>query len=258
MRTNRLSLIGLMVGLAACSGVAWATNVVETTQHQAEAAPLLVVESDGGSIELQPGAAGVVKVEARRQAATKEEALALPVTVEKKGDRVVVAFHKPGHWGNQSVSFVIQAPASTKLELKTGGGSIKVNGFAAGGEVRTGGGSVALANMKGKLSVETGGGSISFDHVDGTVAAQTGGGSIHVSSARLSGENTLTTGGGSVECAIGNDARLRVEGSTGGGRARNDFGLAGDGRHFSGAIGDGKDGTLEIHSGGGSIALVKG
>jgi hypothetical protein len=247
---------GLLLGLGLLA--AWGSEVVETTAHQVEAAPLLQVESDGGSIELMPGAAGTIKVLAKRRAATKEEALALPVTVEKKGDRVVVAFHKTSHFGNQSVSFQIQAPPSTRLALKTGGGSIEVSGFAGGGEVRTGGGSVSLTDLKGKLDVETGGGSIRLEKIDGTVAAQTGGGSIHVSAARLTGENRLATGGGSIHCAVPADARLQVTGSTGGGRAHNDFGLAGDARHFQGSIGDGKGGSLDLSTGGGSISLVKG
>lgn len=254
MRLVRAS--GLLLGLAVLA--AWGNGVEETTAHQVNAAPLLSVESDGGSIELMPGASGTVKVLAKRRAATKEEALALPVTVENKGDRVVVAFHKPNKAGVEAVSFQIQAPPSTRLLLKTGGGSIAVSGFAGGGEVRTGGGSVSLTDLKGKLDVETGGGSIRMEKIDGTVAAQTGGGSIHVTAARLTGENKLATGGGSIHCAVPADARLQVTGSTGGGRAHNDFGLAGDNRHFQGNIGDGKAGSLDLSTGGGSISLIKG
>jgi DUF4097 and DUF4098 domain-containing protein YvlB len=246
------------MGVALLAGCNLAhAEVKETTRHQAEAAALLAVESDGGSVELRPGAAGVIKVEATRKAATRDEALALPVTVEKRGDRVVVAFHQERR-SNASVSFVIEAPPTTKLEVKTGGGSIRVDGLSSGVAIRTGGGSVSLHSLRGALRIETGGGSIDVRDVDGTVAAQTGGGSIHVSGAHLSGDNSLSTGGGSIDCALGADARLKVNASTGGGRARNDFGLAGDGRHFSGAIGDGGAGSLQMSTGGGSISLNKG
>jgi hypothetical protein len=77
----------------------------------------------------------------------------------------------------------------------------------------------------------------------------------------LSGNNRVETGGGSIHVAVPASSRLAVDASTGGGSAHNDFGIPSDGeRHsgrFRGNIGDGAGGSLEIHTGGGSIRLAK-
>jgi hypothetical protein len=77
----------------------------------------------------------------------------------------------------------------------------------------------------------------------------------------LSGNNRVETGGGSIHVAVPASSRLSVDASTGGGSAHNDFGIPSDGErhsgHFRGNIGDGAGGSLEIHTGGGSIRLAK-
>src|SRR4051794_31242683 len=187
----RLAL-GLVLALVGC--VDARADVIETTRHEVKvgAAARLVVESDGGSVEVKPGAAGVVKVEAKRHAGTKEEALALDVQVVAADGGAKVSYHDNVH-RNRSVSFVIEAPADAKLDLQTGGGSVAVTGFGGGVQVRTGGGSIALASMKGDVQVRSGGGSISVKGFDGTVRAETGGGGVSLSAVRLRGANTVHT-----------------------------------------------------------------
>ena len=60
--------------------------------------------------------------------------------------------------------------------------------------------------------------------------------------------------------AVPAQSQLRVDATTGGGSARNDFGLRveGQGGHrMSGSIGDGHEGSLELRTGGGSVELSR-
>jgi hypothetical protein len=235
---------GLVLALVGCTRSFAAGGVEETTHHRlpVAAAPTVIVEDDGGAVEVLPGKDGAVEVDARRHAATRDEALALPVTVEVDRDGSVarIRFHEQQHVDGHSVSFAIHAPAGARLQVSTGGGAI-------------------TTRRMGAQVLRSGGGAISALEGDGTVEARTGGGSVEVS-GRLRGSSHVTTGGGSVHVAIPGDSRLRVDASTGGGSAKNEFGLTVDGRgarRMSGTLGDGSEGSLELRTGGGSLQLTR-
>jgi hypothetical protein len=233
-------------------------RVIETTHHDVvvAAAPKVVVESRGGGIDIQPGPAGKVTVEARRAADTREEALALDVKVVSDGNGARITFQAE-HRGT-SVEFVIRAPADSHLVLSTGGGGVQVGAFTAAATVRTGGGGIRVEGLKGDLQLRTGGGGIKVERTEGKLEAETGGGGIDVSDAKLKGDNRLSTGGGGVHCRFLDATRLSIDATTGGGTVSNSLGLPqSDRQHLSGKLGDGKDGTLRIHTGGGGISLSK-
>jgi DUF4097 and DUF4098 domain-containing protein YvlB len=158
------------------------------------------------------------------------------------------------------VNFKISAPADARLEIETGGGGVDARGFSGGIKVETGGGGIDIDGASGALQLRSGGGGIEARHINGTVEVSTGGGSVRVEGT-LNGRNRVETGGGSIHVSIPASDKLAVDASTGGGSAHNDFGLPSDGeRHsgrFRGTIGDGSNGSLEIHTGGGSIRLAK-
>ena len=108
------------------------------------------------------------------------------------------------HWfKNLSMHFEVRVPSATQLELKTGGGSIKVYGIKGDSDLRTSGGSVEVSDLAGKLRVETSGGHISLREVTGDARVGTSGGSIQVDS--LSGSLHGNTSGGPIRIS-------RVEG----------------------------------------------
>ncbi|MDB4969472.1 MAG: hypothetical protein JWN44_5161 [Myxococcales bacterium] len=259
MRT--LALIAVTLGATAALAHSQAKAM---TQNEFKVAPkaTIVVDSSAGGVELSPGPAGVVKIEAERQASSEDEARKLDVQTKLDGNTVRVTYkHDGGNWhDNASVSFRISAPADTKIEVRTGGGGVDVHGFSSGVRVDTGGGGIEISDTAGALQLRSGGGSIEVKRVKGTVDVSTGGGSVRVEGA-LSGRNRVETGGGSIKVAIPGASKLSVDASTGGGSARNDFGIPGDGeRHsgrFHGNIGDGTGGSLELRTGGGSIHLGK-
>jgi hypothetical protein len=253
----RLGAAVLVTMMAAGCTEAFA-DVVETTRHEIKvgAGAKLVVDSDGGGVEVKPGAAGVVKIEARRHAASKEDALGLDVQTASSGGAAKVSYHNKTR-KNQHVDFVIEAPADARLDLNTGGGGISASGFGAGVQANTGGGGITLTALKGDVRARSGGGGITVKQIDGTLQAETGGGGVNVEATHLRGANKIATGGGGITCAVPANARLTVEGSTGGGGVHNDFGLPAQDGSMRGTLGDGKDGSLELTTGGGGISLKK-
>ena len=257
MRT--LALVA--IGLTAASAYAARASVSEQQDFKVGAKATIIVDSSAGGVELSAGPAGAVHVEAERQAETEELARKLEVQIKQEGNTIRVRFtHKGGWHDNASVAFKISAPADARLEIATGGGAVSARGFAGGIKVETGGGGIDIDGASGTLSLRSGGGGIEARHLNGTVDVSTGGGSVRVEGT-LSGKNRVETGGGSIHVAIPSGSRLAVDASTGGGSAHNEFGLPTDGeRHsgsFHGNIGDGAGGSLELHTGGGSIRLAK-
>ena len=256
------TLIALALVATSSAALAARARVTTTNDFKVGSKPVVIVESDGGGVEVAAGPAGTVHIEAERQADSEDDARKLDVTARADGNTVRVAFHSAHRGWHESanVSFRITAPADTRLEVRTGGGGVGVTGLGGGILVNTGGGGVEISDAAGPLKLRSGGGSIEVRRVSGPVDVETGGGSVRVEGA-LSGKNRVETGGGSIHVAVPESSKLAVDASTGGGSASNDFGIPGEGeRHsgrFHGNIGDGSGGTLELRTGGGSIRLSK-
>ena len=258
MRTLALAILVLSTGSA------WGARATVASQQDFKvgAHATVIVESSAGAVDLEAGPAGSVRVDVERRADSDDEARKLEVQLTQQGNTVRIRFeHEGGGWHNSgSVNFRIRAPADARLQIATGGGGVSARGFAGGVKVDTGGGGIDIDGAAGTLDLRSGGGSIEARHVRGSVDVSTGGGSVRVEGA-LAGKNRVETGGGSIHVAIPAASRLAVDASTGSGSAENDFGLPPDGeRHsgrFHGTLGDGAGGSLELHTGGGSIHLGK-
>jgi len=262
MRTMALALVAVTATLAAPAAFAARVVVNQQQDFKVGAHPTIVVDSSVGGVELSAGPAGAVHIEVDRQADSDELARKLDVQIKQEGNTIRVRFdHKNGGWHeNASVQFKITAPADSKLEIGTGGGGVSARGFSGGIRVNTGGGGIEIDGASGRLDLRSGGGGIEARRINGTVDVSTGGGSVRVEGT-LSGHNVVETGGGSIHVSIPASSKLAVDATTGGGSAHNDFGIPSDGeRHsgrFHGTIGDGSGGSLDIHTGGGSISLAK-
>ena len=256
----RATIVLSIVAAAAVASASPNATLTTTSDFKTAAHATIDVESSGGGVELTRGPAGAVHVVAERTAETEDAARRLEVVTRLEGNTVHVQFRHVGNMRNESVSFRIAAPADSRIEVQTAGGRVAARGFGGGIHVETGGGGVQVADARGPVRLRSGGGSIAVERVVGSVEVDTGGGSVHVQGT-LRGENHVRSGGGSIHVAIPGDDKLEVDASTGGGSARNDFGLSSDGeRHgrFHGRIGDGSAGSLELRTGGGSIELDRG
>lgn len=267
-RTSRLGgflCIGLVAGLAGCSvGIgtlaANYSQKIEPIKLEVAAGEKLVVDSDGGSITVLPGDAGVMVLEAEKRASSEATLDKIKIVIDQKDRRVRVSWNsEDGSKSRRYVIFAIKVPKGTPVEALTKSGSIDVHGNDSGLVAETKGGAIEVEKVAGDLKLITGGGSIDVAGARGQVVASSGGGSIDVA-GEITGKSSIKTGGGSIDVVLPDDARLTVEASTGGGSIRNDFGLAAKGagsRSLTGQIGDGSAGSLTIKTGGGSVEIRK-
>lgn len=249
---------GGSIGMFGSNAKAQEVRMVEVAH-----APTLVLDSEGGSVQLTGGGDGAIRVDAEKHAPTKEEADKMTFTVDNRENTIYVRYNRPDdHHGNRYIDFKIEAPRDTVLDVTTGGGNIAVFGFSHGVQARTGGGDVRVADVSGDLRVDTGGGNIHCGGVDGAVdlntgggnidatgsvsgraALTTGGGDINIQSVdgvlkaqtgsgnvsaggRLAGASEVSSGSGNVRVVIPPDSGLEIRASTGSGDIHDDFGIA--------------------------------
>ncbi len=192
------------------------------------------------------------------------------VKLEQTGDEVRVTYRPK--WGNNSDGrFVITVPSQTKLELRTSGGDIELQGNLTGDAIgSTAGGDITIEKVKGTVRMSTSGGDIRTGDIDGKADLRTSGGNIAL--AVVNGEATVSTSGGDIRIErvskkldartsggeievgdIGGDASL----STAGGDVR--VGKVSGNAYLRTAGGDlklkGASGTVEAKTSGGDIDL---
>lgn len=193
---------------------------------------MLAVDTDRGSIKVATHNRSQVRVDIQISGSKADR---FDVAFNQDGNRITVRGDYDGGiswgWGNQlKVEFKITVPERFDVELRTSGGSIRVEDLAgevfaktSGGSLyfgdiqgsvkgKTSGGSVTLEGSRGDADVHTSGGSIRIGDVDGRVLANTSGGSIHIDQAR--GDVEASTSGGSIRV---DEVQGSVRASTSGG-----------------------------------------
>jgi DUF4097 and DUF4098 domain-containing protein YvlB len=186
-------------------------------------------------------------------------------------------------------------PKSTTLEIKTGGGPIRVDSTVGYADLRTSGGSIEVSHLigdvhahtsgghiqaekiQGEIEVGTSGGGIEADSIDGGLVAYTSGGGIRIDGvtgrvrahtsggsidATLSKGNAhggmIDTSGGSISVRLDPAVNLDVDASSSGGGVRSDVPIRGAGSTSWDAL-HGTLGTggelLRVHTSGGSVLL---
>lgn len=192
------------------------------------------------------------------------------VKMKQSGDEVSVSYRPK--WGNHSDGrFLITVPIQTKLDLRTSGGNIELQGNLTGDAVgSTSGGDIIIEKVKGMVRMSTSGGDVRTGDIDGKADLKTSGGNITL--AVVNGEASVSTSGGDIRIEkvakkldartsggdievgdIGGDATL----STAGGDVR--VGKVSGNAKLRTAGGDlklqGASGTVEAKTAGGDIDL---
>lgn len=245
----------LAAGLsAACSAESPGSTPVQDERTQTvkvSGAPLVVVQSDAGPVQVSAGDDSSVSVDWKKRAPSKTDAKEMQVNVASSSGMVTVQYHFTGQTSaNRDVELAVQMPRGSKLQAATNAGPITVSNLEQGADLRSGG-PLTLKNDKGPLSLQTGGGSITVGAADGTVTATTSGGDIKLD-GRLAGANLLHTSGGAIGVTLSTGSSLSVTAATSAGTISNDFGFG-----ASGNIGDGSGGSLDLVTSAGNISLHK-
>ena len=218
-------LVGaLSAGVLAVAFTACTVNVntdgataSETHTFKVTGSSKITLDTFDGAIEVHAWDRPEVEVVVEKQA--QDEARLKEITVEKSqdGDSVTLRVRGPASSGTSglvigvnfspSARLRVAVPTSIALDLRSGDGSITVEGVTGTAALKTDDGSIVVSRLSGEVMARTDDGSIRLREITGKVDVETGDGSVAVG-------GTLThlrakTGDGSVR--IGIEAGSRVE-----------------------------------------------
>ncbi len=204
---------------------------------------------DNGSVQVRGGSTGVAVVHARIAAeapsAADAQAVAREVRIVTAGNRVHAEGPGRARGRQWYVSYLVEAPSQTDLEVTTRNGSVSVS------------------RVNGRMELSAHNGSMSLAEVGGDVRARTQNGSLTV---RLAGRQwqgrglDAETQNGSVRVDIPDGYNARLETGTVNGGFNSEFPLTLQGRigrRISTEIGDGGP-TIRALTTNGSVALRRG
>lgn len=252
-----LALVAALSG-AACTVEIEAESVDTETRSLEQSFPIAAGETVrlanlAGTMLVEPGPAGEVRVEAtihaagRNPAETQELldgmewirhedgwALSYPVREHSKfhypregtfgwadrntskylGRRVTVVGGKSGSIPTLYADLRVIVPAEGAVELRNVVGPIDGGDLAGDLTLDTGTGDVKVTSFSGDLTVDTGSGDVEIGRAEGTVNVDTGSGDVHL--GEVNGERVLVdTGSGDVEVGPGRLRSITVDTGSG-------------------------------------------
>src|SRR6266568_2060468 len=117
------------------------------------------------------------------------------------------------NWHNLSVHYEIRVPTETQLDLRTGGGSMRVASIHGDSELKTSGGSMEVTGLTGRLSANSSGGGVRLRDITGETRVGTSGGSIEAESVK--GSLRAETSGAPIRAErIGGDLDAETSGGS--------------------------------------------
>ena len=169
-------LVALFSLIAATPAKSETENVVKS--FSAKSGGNLTIESDQGSIKVVTWDKQKVEVLVEKKAGKQKQIDGFKVNFDQKGNDIFV--EGDGDWNNKvAVEFIIKAPLSFNLDLKTGGGAISVDDISGEVKVNTKGGNIRIGNVaQGNVYAKTSGGNINVGDVAGNLKVDTSGGNI--------------------------------------------------------------------------------
>ncbi len=193
-------------------------------EYTVGASPEVRIGTNDGSIEIRRGGS---KIEALVQTeGYKIGPGDVHVYDRQDGDRVSLDVNAPQHnfvfsFGNRYIHIILNVPASTKLDLRSGDGSIRVYGIQAPANLSTGDGRIEVSDFAGPLRAHTSDGSVRVEGRFDDLDLSTGDGSIHClvrPGSKMKNEWRIRSGDGSVTLQIPEDLAADLYAHTSDGR----------------------------------------
>lgn len=241
----------------------------------------LTVSTSAGNVHITRGADSQVHIYGHVKSGwgagdsdQRVRAIAANPPIEQTGDIIQIGGH---HFDlhNISISYEIQAPANSFLQVSSGSGDLAIEGVGDNAKLTTGSGSIHASSLHGGFTLHTGSGSIFAEQtgsgdvradtgsgnielraIHGGLRATTGSGSIKVAGAPA-GDWYIQTGSGNVEVWPGNSG-LTLNASTGSGSVQTDHEMSMQGtfnrHHVTGRINGGGP-TVRISTGSGDVRI---
>lgn len=255
----------LALAFTAAPAVAQVEGRFERTLNVSGTADLSV-SSGSGSIHVQPGASGTVRVVGTIRAnrwknwrssdvEARVKRIEADPPVVQEGSRISIGKTRGDDlYENISLSYEIYAPEATVVSANTGSGSVTIGAFRGPVTASSGSGSVRIGATAGAVKTSTGSGEITVDGAKERVEASTGSGGITL--RNIAGAATANSGSGSIEVEQTAAGPVRLTTGSGGIRA---WGIRGElvARASSGSIQiqGTPTGPWELDSSSGSIDL---
>lgn len=219
-------------------------------------APSLEIDNFAGQVTVRAGESDAIHVVATKRASRAGDLGRIQVDIDQQNSKVVIKTRKPSNLNNVSVLLEITAPASTRLDLRTGASNTDVRGLRNDIKLFTGAGSVVIADVIGDIDAHTGAGSMDVRRASGRVQMNTGAGAIYYE-GDLQGTCRFTSGAGRIQLILPADLNMEVDLSTGLGSVNVSHTVVGQvtRRSAKGYIGTGRQGSINAFTGVGSIEM---
>jgi DUF4097 and DUF4098 domain-containing protein YvlB len=238
----------------------------------------LVVDASASDVSVtgRPESGAHVVITSKR--ADLEDLFTFHFDEEPGGVRIAVRKRSTLSWPKSlEVRMDVQVPTKTNVEIRTGGGDVKVSHIegetnleTSGGDVevsglagnltaRTSGGDIKLRDLTGEVRVRTSGGDITLENASGRVEAHTSGGDVNVALARGNAKGgEIETSGGDIKIRVDPTVSLELDASTSSGEVTSNLPLKVTGvispSRLHATLGSGGE-TLRLHTNGGSVHI---
>lgn len=265
MRKLRYSLV-LIAATMVLSAAAFAEEWKK--DYAVGASPSLQVETNDASIQVRPGAGNTIsaRVIANNYSIGSD---GIRITELQVGDSVRVQVKVPHHRvafsfsSHDGVQIEVSVPQSTKVQLTSSDGSLRVSGLRAPTNLVTSDGSIHADDMDGALVARTSDGSLTvsgrFDNLD----LSTSDGHVRCDAragSRVNGAWNLRSADGSIELSVPGDLAADLEAWTSDGRVTVNIPMMVEGSQARNRVRgklNGGGGLLKLHTSDGSITVNK-
>ena len=194
--------------------------------------PQLQLINFAGSVVVRSGEGDQIHVVATKRVTPASDLERVEINFDHRGSELVIQTRKPARLMAANVEFEITVPPGTQAELRTGAGTVEVEGIQGGViadsgsgsieawallgavDLHTGSGTITVQDVTGDVVLDSGTGGVAVRGLNGSLDAHTGSGSIDVNGA--TGQVRLDTGSGSIEYLGAPEGECRFE--TGSGR----------------------------------------
>ena len=220
------------------------------------ASPRLNITTFAGEISIRAGGDDSIHVIATKRSMSRSNLDRIELSMTPLGNELQIEARLPGNRGNSAVDLEITAPVGTRVELRSGAGSLDVSGLNGPLTADLGAGAVTLRDVRGLLDLDSGAGDIAIRRSTGPVRLFLGAGQIEYEGNPV-GNCRIHTGAGNVDLRLPPELNMRLNLTTGIGNIDVDYDVTGTvkPREVQGRVGDGSGGTLDAHSGAGVIRL---
>lgn len=151
-------------------------------------------------VELGSGDLNVIAENVTQTTVTVDGKDAEEVTVEQRGNQIVVLapYRQAGFFSSSSqLTVQVTLPTDSDLAAKLGSAGVDATGRLGATKIKSGSGDVRCGELGGDALVETGSGDIKIESVAGELRVKSGSGEVEVD--RLGESASISTGSGSVE-----------------------------------------------------------